>query len=201
MTIQLGRIKYDVMSEPLAGQIISGDHYFIKECDDFILFAIIDGLGHGIDAAIAAKKAIEILTIHFIEPIGTLVALCDKALLHTRGAAMTIARLDHNHILNYIGIGNVIGVCWTRDSNARLMSQPFFLEGGIVGSRLPPTIQVQEIALSLGDIIIFATDGIKPQFKSVMPTIESTEKIAKKIFNHHRNKNDDGLVVVVQLLQ
>ena len=200
MTTHLSRIKYDVIVEPLAGQLVSGDDYFIKEYDDFILFAVVDGLGHGEDAAIAAKKAIQTLDSNAHEPLENLIALCDQALLDTRGAAMTLGKIDYRNILSYVAAGNVAGVCWKRDGHARLIHESFHLDNGIVGSRLSKKILVKKIALSVGDMIILATDGIRSTFGIHTPLLEPLEKMSKRIFDNYRNKNDDGLVLIMQLL-
>ncbi len=200
MILQLKHIKYDIISEPLNGEIVCGDQFFIKENDDYTLLSVIDGLGHGEDAFFAAKKAMQTLDEHSDKSIGALITLCNESLLSTRGAAMTVAKIDRTGSLLYVGVGNVAAVCWARDKNMRLTQQSLMLEGGIVGSRLPPEIQTRKITLTTGDIIIFATDGIKRQFESEPPTFQTPEKIAKKIFDNYRNKNDDGLVLVAQLI-
>ena len=200
MTIHLKQIKYEVIFEPLEGQIECGDQYFIKELADCILIAVVDGLGHGAEAAFAAKKAIQTLDAHANESIETLFKLCNEALCLTRGAAMTIFKIDTRYKLTYMGIGNVMGACWKINESGKLIHNLIVLDPGIVGSRLFPSMQVKEIAMSPGDTFILATDGIKIQFESEPPKVESPEKIAKHIFNTYRNKNDDGLILVAQLL-
>lgn len=200
MTIQLTRIKYDVISEPLSGQTVCGDQYLIKECDDAILLAVVDGLGHGEEAYFAAKKAIKTLDEHSNETLEALVILCDQSLLDTRGVAMTIGKIHLNNILHYVGIGNISGLCWKRDKNIRIIQQSLLAYNGIVGSHLPSSLEIQKINLSSGDIIILATDGIKRKFEDETPGLRLTEKIAKNIFNNYRNQNDDGLVLVAKLL-
>ncbi len=57
MIKKLNRVRYHVISEPLAGQMESGDQYLVKELDHSVLIAVADGLGHGVEAAFAAKKS------------------------------------------------------------------------------------------------------------------------------------------------
>lgn len=200
MTISLKKVKYEVIFEPLEGQTECGDQYLIKEGADFILLAVVDGLGHGKEAAFAAKKAIQTLVDNASESIETLFKLCDQALLNTRGAAMTVGKIDTRYKLTYMAVGNVIGLCWKIDTNNRMIQHSLFLEGGIVGSRLPPAMEVKEIDMTPGDTVILATDGIKPEVEIEPPQLGSPEKIARQIFNIYRNKNDDGLILVAQLL-
>jgi len=200
MTTLLKKIKYDVIFEPLAGEVECGDQYFIKELDDSVLFAVADGLGHGKEAAYAAKKALEILAKNPRESLENLLKLCHEALHGTRGSAMTMAKIDANNKLMYMAVGNVEGVCWKTDSNAKLTHQTIIVEGGIVGDRIPKFIKVNQIAMAPGDIFILATDGIYTGFEIEPPRLELPEKIAKEIFTTYRNKKDDGLIFVLQLL-
>jgi negative regulator of sigma-B (phosphoserine phosphatase) len=195
----LKKVKFEVIFEPFRGEMDCGDQYLVKELDDFTLVVVVDGLGHGSDAAFAAKKAIYTLEAHAKEPIETLFKLCNESLHDTRGAAMTIVKIDSDYKLTYAAIGNVLGVCWKMDSNCKLRRESIFMEGGIVGCRLPSVV-VKEIAMGAGDTFILATDGIKSQFEIEPPKFDSPQKIAEQIFSAYRNKNDDGLVLVLQLL-
>jgi phosphoserine phosphatase RsbX len=201
MDICLKKIKYTVIVEALEGEVECGDQYLVKELNDGILLAVVDGLGHGEEAAFAAKKAIQTIDAHSNEPIETLFKLCNEALHDTRGAAITIAKISVKYKLSYMAVGNVIGVCWKMDEEAKFERESIFMEGGIVGTRLPLLRQVNEITMAPGNIFILATDGIKTQFEIEPPKLGTPEKIAEKIFTTYRNKNDDGLVLVVQLLE
>jgi hypothetical protein len=50
-------IEWDVAMRALAGQVVSGDQYLGKPFVNGVLVAVIDGLGHGEDAAAAANLA------------------------------------------------------------------------------------------------------------------------------------------------
>jgi negative regulator of sigma-B (phosphoserine phosphatase) len=198
--IRLKQIKYDVIFEALEGETECGDQYLIKELADFTLLVVVDGLGHGEEASHAAKKAIETIDAHANEDIETLFKRCDAALGNTRGAAITLVKLDLNYTMKYVAIGNVMGVHWYIHQSSRLKQKSFFLVGGIVGSRSPSSIQVKEFTCGPGDTLILATDGIQNQFETEPPRFQSPDKIAQQIFSSYRNKKDDGLVLVAQLL-
>jgi phosphoserine phosphatase RsbX len=200
MTTQLKRIKYDVIYEALAGEIECGDQYLIKETDDRTVIAVVDGLGHGEEAAIAAKKAIKTIDDYANESIESLFKLCNEALLDTRGAAMTIVHIDANYKLTYMAVGNVTGVCWKIDESGNVMHHSFLLEGGIVGYRFTSSIRAKELAVGPGDTLILATDGIKAEFEIEPPKLEPPDRLAKTLFDTYRNKKDDGLIFVAKLL-
>jgi serine/threonine protein phosphatase PrpC len=196
--IALKQIKYTVIVEALKGQVVCGDKYLVKELPDFTLLAVADGLGHGEEAAIAAKEAMKIIDTNAYEPIDQIFKLCNEALLSTRGVALTIVKL-HEYKMNYKAIGNVSGVFWHIVERARLKSQSFFLENGIVGNQLPWLLPMKEIVLDPGDTLILATDGIKKEFENMPPKWSTVDSIAHEIFTTYRNKKDDGLILVAQL--
>jgi phosphoserine phosphatase RsbX len=51
-----------------------------------------------------------------------------------------------------------------------------------------------------GDIVIFATDGIRPDFADNIGTGGSPSMIANEILEHHALETDDALVLVVRYL-
>ena len=197
--IALKQIKYSVIAEALKGQVVCGDKYLVKESTDFTLLAVVDGLGHGEEAAIAAEAAIKTIDANVFEPIETIVKLCNEALLSTRGAAITIVKLS-GYKMTYKAIGNVSGVYWHIGERAKLKSQSFFLENGIVGNQLPGLIPLKEVVLGAGDTLILATDGIKKEFESSTPKWSSVNSLANDMFTTYRNKKDDGLILVAQLI-
>ena len=72
------------------------------------LFGVADGLGHGRAAETAALRAEEIVNRCRTEPLDVLLQLCHRGLADTRGAAITLARIDfETGTLSWIGIGNV----------------------------------------------------------------------------------------------
>lgn len=199
---KLNRVSYAVICKSLAGQIECGDDYLIKEINDGTLFAVVDGLGHGPEAAFAAKKAIQQLDASADQSIETQVRLCNEVLYGTRGVVMTAMKIDLQYKLAYLAIGNVIGVIWKVDHNGKLIKDSIFMNNGTLGTRaLPlPSMVVKTIDLSPGDTVILATDGLKPQFESEPPKFDSPARIAQHMFNTYRNIHDDGLVLVVTLL-
>lgn len=200
MTVKLKRLQYAVISEPVAGETECGDQFLVKEIGDSILVAVADGLGHGDEAALAAKKAIQILDSNADASIGELVIACDYALQETRGTALTIIHISDKNILSYLTVGNVAGVCWNLDETSNITVSALVLEGGIVGARLPFQLLVKNKKMKPGDIFILATDGVNSEFEIEPPRFESPQAIAKRLFNKFRITRDDGLILVAQLL-
>src|SRR5213594_751651 len=54
-------IEWDIAQLTLEGQGKSGDRYFVKSFANSVLVAVLDGLGHGDEAAAAAQVAVDTL--------------------------------------------------------------------------------------------------------------------------------------------
>jgi len=69
--------------------------------------------------------------------------------------------------------------------------------GGIVGSELP-RLQPQQHHLATGDLLIFATDGIREGFVEGLPGDATPQQLADHILARHRKGTDDALVLVAR---
>ncbi len=79
---------------PLPGQSESGDLCLIKRLGKGTLLAVVDGLGHGQDAASAAHAAVGALDRYSREPLIDLVRRCHDAMIGLRGVVLGLAYLD-----------------------------------------------------------------------------------------------------------
>src|SRR5439155_3811792 len=112
----------------------SGDHALVAPFPGGVLVALVDGLGHGQPASIAAKAAIEVLSQHPDHPVGELIASCHERLRTTRGAVISLASFDASRgAMTWVGVGNVEGVL-VRGGGSDAMA----MRGGTVGFQLPP---------------------------------------------------------------
>src|SRR5882672_1595339 len=112
-------MDWSIAARPISGQNVSGDLHLVKMDERRILVAVIDGVGHGDEAAAAARVAAEILNGYADEPAISLVKRCHEALLLTRGVVMTLAQLDAvEDTLTWLGVGNVEGRLLRADASA-----------------------------------------------------------------------------------
>src|SRR5262245_42942594 len=104
-------VQWWAASRALRGERESGDRFLVSVLQASTLFAVVDGIGHGHEAAAAAEVALRVLREHAAEPIPQLVGLCHEALRETRGVVASLAHFDEDHhALTWIGVGNVEGV-------------------------------------------------------------------------------------------
>lgn len=188
-------IDWGVAELALQGDAVSGDCYVVQPHDTSTLVAVIDGLGHGHDAAHASQIAAARLRVQPERALESLVNDCHRALARTRGVAMTLARFDSQaDTLTWVGIGNVEATLVKRSAKG-VTSHTAFLSGGVVGYKLP-TLKQSTIALSPGDTLVFATDGIRGGYSTELPLTESPKNIAEWILSGYAKQTDDSLALV-----
>ncbi len=178
----------------------SGDVHVVRAFPRGVLVAVIDGLGHGPEAAAAAKEAARTLEAFAGEPVATLVARCHEALRKTRGAVMTLASFDSgDSSMTWMGIGNVEGILLRAGPVAEPAREAVTLRGGVVGYQLP-TLRASALTVSRGDTLILATDGIRGGFLAGLTVRGSPQELAESIFARYARGSDDALVVVARYL-
>ena len=191
-------VELGVACATLAGQSESGDRYVYETFPDGVLLALVDGIGHGPEAAAAAETACTILRTHAGEPVISLAERCHWGLRFTRGVVMSLAAFDLRHnLLNWLGIGNVQGALrrfrWPIDQTEELL----FLRAGVVGSQLPP-LQASVLPVVPGDILVLATDGVESGFAPRITSREAATSTAQAILDRYNKRTDDALVLVAR---
>lgn len=193
-------MDWSVVAQKLAGESESGDLYLVKPFLNGILVAVIDGIGHGSEAANAARIVVDTLETYPQESIISLVERCHKSLKETRGAAMSLASFNTlSGTMTWLGVGNVEGVLLHADASARPVHKSLLLRAGIVGCHLPQ-LHVTVAPVTRGDTLILATDGIHYNFVEGITLNDSPQQIADRILARHCKGNDDAMVLVARYL-
>jgi hypothetical protein len=193
-------IEWNVASRPLMGQTVSGDLHVVKFFDNSVLLAVIDGVGHGDEADKAAHIAGEVLKNNAGELAIALMKQCHQALARTRGAVITLARLDFvENEMTWLGVGNVEAQLFRADPNIIPAHENILLRGGLVGYQLP-SLQAGVVPIMRGDLLVFATDGVHAGFDQRINLTESPKQIADGIMSRHFKGTDDALVLAVRYL-
>lgn len=185
----------------LPGQTESGDRHIVAQVPQGVLAAVVDGLGHGPEAAAAAERAIGVLgSYHDNEPLTALLQRCHTALSDTRGAVMSLAIFDtRDRTMAWVGIGDVAGRLLLKTAGNRYAPESLVLRSGVVGQRLP-MLKTSVARIEPGDLLIFATDGIDPGFAEHISVDGPAEAIAKHIVDNYGKRTDDALALVVRYL-
>ncbi len=193
-------IEWAVASRPAPGEVLSGDNHLVVVSPGGALAAVVDGLGHGTDAAAAARIAVDTLAAHAGKPVIALVEQCHHALKVTRGAVMTVVSFDFDQsTVAALGIGNVEAVLVRADRMADPPCEFVLLRGGIVGDQLP-AMQANLFPVQPGDVLILATDGIREGFWEQVNGDEPTAQMVNHIFDRSLRGTDDALVLAIRYL-
>ena len=189
-----------IAETPFPNERESGDRYVIQPSDNGILIAAVDGIGHGADAAAAAKIAAATLQAHAGESPIALLLRCHDELKATRGAVMTLAFMHlRDRTLTWIGVGNVEAVLFHGPGAEPATPDRALLRNGVIGYRLP-SVRAEVLPLKRGDTLVIVTDGIKPDFDDGLTLGDNLQRIADGILARHHNGVDDALVVVARYL-
>jgi negative regulator of sigma-B (phosphoserine phosphatase) len=184
--------------QALAGEPESGDRSVVALLGSRALIGVIDGMGHGPEAAAASGAAAEVLERHAGEPLGTLFRLCHDRLLSTRGAAMTLAAFDAEaRTLDWLGVGNVAIVLARREPSPVGQCKPLLVRSGIVGLRLP-ALDVSRLDIGAGDVVVLATDGIDAGFAEAATADEEPRDQAERLLASWCSGTDDALLLVAR---
>lgn len=192
-------LEYGIAQFVLPGQRASGDLHLVRGNREGVLVGAIDGIGHGEEAAAAAKAAADILYGTVNEPIIAAVETCHEKLRSTRGVVLSLASIDTAHaMMTWLGVGNVQGVLLRAGHRERRIQEALLLRAGVVGCQLP-ALQAAVLPIARGDTLVFVTDGIRGDFAEDFSTLENPQRAADRILARYRTGNDDALVLVVRL--
>ncbi|MGO4613265.1 SpoIIE family protein phosphatase [Nocardia sp. 2YAB30] len=195
----IGRIEWAVAGRALPGQDVSGDRGVVLDTGGgTVLFAVLDGLGHGAAAADAAGRAAQVLAENRAEPLDVLMVLCHRALADTRGAAISLAHFEEGDRVRWLGVGNVESRVLTAGPIGLSVHATVLLTAGIVGYRLPAHLQPQSVSVRPGDLLLMSTDGIVTESAERVDLSKSTADITSEILARDAKDTDDALVLAAR---
>ena len=181
---------------PMAGEGRSGDLAVFVPTSRGALTCVIDGLGHGPEAADAAELCANVVRRFAEAPAPELMAACHEALAETRGVVMTAAWFDlERSRLSWAGVGNVDARLVRAGPDPR--EDVALVFGGVLGYRMP-NVRTATMRLERGDVLVMITDGIDGAISPSLAGGGAAQTMAERIFAMHGKGTDDALVVVVR---
>lgn len=182
------------------GESESGDRHLVQSFPNGVLLAVVDGLGHGPQAAEAAVRAVEVLKCNADESVISLVKRCHADLRGTRGVVLSMASFDAtDDKMTWLGVGDVEGALIRGHAQATADRKMLLLRGGIVGVQLPELL-ASVLPVARGDTLVFATDGIAGDFTGEVKAGRSAQEIADMILKRYTKGTDDALALVARYL-
>ena len=148
-------------------------------------------------AAEASGRAVAVLDAHpDLDPAEAL-RRCHTALVGTRGAAISVARLDLTRgEMVYAGIGNVEAHLWQGGRHERLIAYR-----GIIGSAMR-TVRPFTMPLAEDWTLLMHSDGISARADLCaldVPTPGDPDVLAQAVLDAYGREHDDALAVVAML--
>ena len=194
-------LDWGVASLPIPGQAGSGDGHLVHVAPWGVLVAVVDGVGHGSEAATATRIALEVLEHNAQEPLPSLLGRCHERLRRTRGVALSMSAFrPAEDAMTWLGVGNVTGVLVRAASAAAPRVESLVSRAGLVGDQLPQ-VSASTTPVAPGDTLIFATDGIRSDFADSQSLLShAPREIAERVLARHGKGTDDALVLVARYL-
>lgn len=189
--------NYDVggVCIPKPGELLSGDKYAAIINDRGICCFVVDGLGHGVEAAEAAVLAVkrfkETLALSPREQLASI----HSALRGSRGAVGAIARIDRAaRTVTYCGLGNIEGIISDGLSSKHLVSL-----NGTLGYEAR---KITEFVLpwTAETILVMHSDGLSSRTAESLTEVqnEPASLIAGWLYKQNTKHTDDATVLVIK---
>ncbi len=174
------------------GESQCGDAYSVVPQVRTTLVAVADGLGHGPEAARAARAFCGHAERNADRPLEVILATADAALSGTRGAAVALLRLDPNGRFEFAGVGNI-----AVRALSRRPIHPVSLAGTLGRrQRRPPRSEAFDV--DEGDLVVVHTDGVSSRYDLEAIGAGAAQRIAQTLLSSHGKSNDDATCVVVR---
>ena len=186
-----------IVSVALRGEEESGDAWAVCAMNDRLIVLLVDGLGHGPEAAIPATAAVTLFNCEAARTPETLATLMHGALHPTRGAALSMAEIDKKaRTVRFCGVGNVEGRVVAAGT-----SRHFIPQNGIVGHKMPASVQGSVLPWPTHGRLVMHSDGITSQWNADQyPGLLARHPalVAGVLFRDFARPRDDATVLVMR---
>jgi serine/threonine protein phosphatase PrpC len=199
------------VSLPMPGQDVCGDGWAVTGTRRMVC-SVVDGLGHGPDAATAARASLDVLRDHAEVAPGRMLELAHQRTRPTRGAAVAFAVLERSEVaapghfeqvsasasrnLLFAGVGNIAASV----VDGELRRQQLISHNGIVGHNLRKVQQVGA-RLDAGDLLVMHSDGLSSNWDlASYPGLSARHPalIAAVLYRDFNRGTDDVTILVVR---
>jgi len=180
------------------GQEVCGDSWGVEQNENQCVILVADGLGHGLEAQAASLEAVRMLHLNPGFPPGALLDRVHQALRSSRGAAVSVARIDREKgVLTFAGVGNVSAQIY---SGAQA-GQHLVSINGTAGHQVQ---RIREFTYPWpGDgMLIMHSDGLSTNAgleKHSGLALHDPSLIAAVLYRDFTRRNDDATVVVAKV--
>ena len=185
-----------VVCLPKRGEVANGDAWAVEDAGGGrTLVLVADGLGHGLQAAEASRRAVRLFRDNLTLDTPGIVDALHAGLRATRGAAVAVAELRRGQSqVRFTGLGNIAASIVTDGKSRSMVSQNG--TAGVVAHR------VQEFTYPWDEtsLLVMHSDGLSGQWQlDRYPGLRSRcpAVIAGVLYRDFRRERDDVTVLVL----
>jgi anti-sigma regulatory factor (Ser/Thr protein kinase) len=181
---------------PFPGEKACGDHWSFVATKAGPTLLLVDGSGHGVEAARAAETAVRSFAEHAEKSCEAIVDAIHRALAPTRGAAVAVARIDAAaKVIRLVGVGNISALL-IQPTGARHMVS----HNGTAG-HVAPRIREFTYEYTSAPLVVLHSDGLATRWDIASHpglTAQHPTLIAGVLLRDHRRSRDDASVVAMR---
>ena len=179
-------------ASPMPGESQNGDAVLVRQSvGGETVLAVIDGLGHGPDAAQASRAAVEALRLmSFGTSVSDAMQEIHRQLRGTRGAAGTLIVIKQQQ-LEICAVGNVALMCVG-------CSVPLVLSAGVLGHQVN-RFRIGACQVTPGVRLALLSDGISTRFRLEELKHLGPAEACREIMSRYRRKDDDATVLIADV--
>lgn len=183
-------------TRPLHAGEENGDAFVVKHWAQSTLVGVIDGLGHGQAAHLAAWAAQQCVESDFDLPLGRVFLGADRACHGTRGAVMALARFDWAQgRLEFASVGNIEARVFPRSEALRLP-----VRRGVLGLGAPGALVTQH-NWPPSHLLVLHSDGLSTDWgEQCLQDLgdQPAPALAQELMRLLAKGDDDATVIVVR---
>lgn len=181
---------------PMSGESECGDAWVVEQRESAVLVTVVDGLGHGHEAAVASSEALRVVReMADAASPADIVHAAHGPLRATRGAAMAVATIDRRlSTVQFAGIGNIVGTILGTSSTKSMASH-----SGIVGHQMRQVRQFSYEWPARGYMVLHS-DGLSARWRAdAYPGLIGHDPaiLAAVLHRDFARSRDDATVLVV----
>lgn len=190
------KLEISTKMQAKGGGDFCGDQIGVWDVGDLTILCLVDGLGSGEPAEIAARAALDFVGRNLDLSLKEIVSSCNRAIRHTRGVAIALSAIDRatGH-MNYAAVGNIHGML-LGDERRLLVAN-----SGVVGDTYK-SLLLENIQISPGKLIMLYSDGIKQLVDMKrygdLKRVDLTD-LATRIMGEWRIEMDDAAIILCRV--
>jgi len=181
---------------PYPGERVCGDNWSWNASSNGPTIMLVDGSGHGVEAARAAETAVRTFSENADAACEVVVERIHRALAPTRGGAVAVTRIDAAAgVVRFVGVGNISAVLVNAGKARHMVSH-----NGTAG-HVAPRIREFTYDFTGEPMVILHSDGLTSRWNlAAYPGLagEHPSLVAGVLLRDHRRGRDDAAVVVMR---